>query len=119
MIAPLVAEGTVGEVEEGISPSAEATPPMSEEASEQTLRIPSTMEGRSGVSKTSVWFVCVKQSTHWGNADWNVSVQAHLITSMKAPGLKMIIEKFANTGAACAQLSMLGYPWAQIGHDGG
>lgn len=60
MIAPLVAEGTVGEVEEGISPSAEATPPMSEEASEQTLRIPSTMEGRSGVSKTSVWFVCVK-----------------------------------------------------------
>ena len=30
------------------------------------------------------------QSTHCGYALWKVSVQAHLITSMNAPGLKMI-----------------------------
>ena len=60
---------------------------------------------------------------------WNVSVHAHLMTSMKAPGLNMTcvrdntskalswaplyhtdrltILKFARTGAACAQLLML------------
>lgn len=55
-----MAEGTDGEVEEGISPSADAAPPKREEANEQTWRIPSTTAGRLGVSSTSVWFVFVK-----------------------------------------------------------
>ena len=38
-------------------------------------------------SKKAVWFVCSKQSTHCGYADWNVSAQAHWITSKKERGL--------------------------------
>lgn len=101
------AVAAAAEDEDETSPSVSETFPRSALASEQTWRIPLTTEGRSGVSRTSVWLVLSKQSAHWGNTDWNVSVHAHLITSMNAPGLKMIMEKFANTGAASAQLLIL------------
>ena len=103
------AVAAAAEDEDETSPSVSETFPRSALASEQTWRIPLTTEGRSGVSRTSVWLVLSKlqgaigqanesirsmqgthQSAHWGNTDWNVSVHAHLITSMNAPGLKMI-----------------------------
>jgi len=62
-----------------------------------------TREGKLGVSRTAVWLVLSKQSAHCGKTDWNVSVQAHLITLMNAPGLKITKEKLASTGAAAAQ----------------
>ena len=38
------------------------------------------------------------QSTHCGKADWKVSVQEHLITSMNAPGLKRTCDLMALFG---------------------
>jgi len=67
-----------------------------------------TSEGRLVVFRTPVWFVFSKQSTHCGKADWKVSVQEHLITSMNAPGLKRTIETLDKTVAAWAQELMLG-----------
>jgi len=104
-------------VGEGVGyPFAPETLPSSVLWRAQIFLIPSTMPGRLSVFKTSPWPVFVKlifvtrelvrkwqmtgllisqntyQSTHWGNTDWNVSVHAHFITSMKAPGLNMILE---------------------------
>jgi len=41
------------------------------------------------------------------------------MTLMKAPGLNMIDEEFASTGAAAAQLLMVGKLCSHIGQDGG
>jgi len=102
-----VGVGKEVEVELGSSESAEATWPMMVEANAQTSRRLFTTAGNVSSSPyTHVWFVCPKQSTHWGKAERNVSVQAHSSTSMKAPGLKIIMEKLARTGDAWAQLLM-------------
>jgi len=105
--SPLVEVGAALLLVGVTSPSAVATPPKRVLSKAQTFLMPVTTEVRLDVSNTSVWFVCWKQSAHWGNTAWNVSVHAHLITSMKAPGLKMIMEKLAKTGAAAAQLLIL------------
>jgi hypothetical protein len=84
---------------------------------------------KSAESNTSVWFVLSKlggkkrrietmkkerdredsvyqknaathQSAHCGKVDSKVSVQAHLITSMNAPGLKMTFSKWDSGGAS-------------------
>ena len=57
-VAEAVAAAT--EDEDEISPSVSETFPRSALASEQTWRIPLTTEGRSGVSRTSVWLVLSK-----------------------------------------------------------
>jgi len=93
-----------GEGAGGASPFVTETLPKSVLAIAQILRIPSTTAGRLGVLRTWDWFVRVKQSTHCGKTAWKVSVHAHLMTSMNAPGLKMIMVKLASTGAASAQL---------------
>jgi len=94
-----------------VSPSELDALPRMELSKAHIWRMLFTSEGKSGVSNTAVWFVCSKlenkrmrwggiyivgsrthQSAHCGKADWNVSVQAHLITLMNAPGLKMTFE---------------------------
>jgi len=101
-----VGVGEAARFEGVVSPLLSETLPKIELATAQTWRRPFTTEGRSGLLRTSVWFVFSKQSTHCGKADWKVSVHAHLITSMKAPGLNSTDVKLARTGAACAQLLM-------------
>jgi len=102
-----VGEGKEVEVELGSSESVETTLPMMVEANAQASRRLFTTVGSEASSPyTHVWFVRSKQSTHWGKPERNVSVQAHLRTSMKAPGLKIIIDKLARTGEAWAQLLM-------------
>jgi len=107
--APLVAAGveatllTVGVV----SPFALDTFPRRELAREHTERRLFTSEGRLVVFRTPVWFVFSKQSTHCGKADWKVSVQEHLITSMNAPGLKRTALTLDKAVAACGQELML------------
>lgn len=105
-----VGVGNEVEVELGSSESAEATWPRIVEASAQTSpKLLTTVGSDASSPYTHVWFVWPKlrspsvtsarilsmypdtdQSTHWGKAERNVSVQAHWRTSMKAPGLKII-----------------------------
>jgi len=89
------------EVELGSSELAEATLPRTVAANAQTsCRLLTTAGKLLSWSNTHVWFVRPKQSTHCGKAERNVSVQAHFMTSMNAPGLKIIMEKLARTGEA-------------------
>jgi len=91
-----------------VSPFELDTFPRIELAKAHTSRMLFTSEGRLGVSRTSVWFVCSKQSTHCGKTDWKVSVQEHLITSMNPPGLNRTEVTLARTVEAWAQELMLG-----------
>lgn len=104
---PVVGDGD-GDGDGDVSPFELDTFPRIELAKAHTWRMLFTSEGRSGVSRTAVWFVFSKQSTHCGKTDWKVSVQEHSITSRNAPGLKRTEEKLAMTGAAWAQELMLG-----------
>jgi hypothetical protein len=64
------------------------------------------------------------QSAHCGKVDLKVSVQAHLITSMNAPGLKTtfqnglvvvrVIATLGTVGHTEVKLASAGAAWAQL-----
>jgi hypothetical protein len=126
------------------SPFVLDTFPKIELATAQISRMLFTSEGRFGVSRMAVWFVCSKlrpsnnekgrpgikdgetdayQSTHCGKTDWKVSVQEHLITSTNALGLKRtcyenligyMSEMHRQRARTAVTLAKTGAAWAQL-----